>query len=190
LEELWNIVGFANVNNVIYINRLSDMDLRNKAPWGHATGYASENRNEILMNLYEEGAKSPEANSWKIWLKLHKKQEDTEYLFVHQYVDATIQAQMKLFNITSELRKIDKECLLDMLLYIYSSSSNWDWANDLAKDWKEYNPELFEKIDDLKIQAKNIMNDGMFDVFDMLWGETKICPNKACHKIKNTFYFQ
>ena len=168
LEELWNIVGFANINNVIYINHLSDMDLLNKAPWGHEASYDYDNRNEVLMKLYEEGAKRPDANSWKIWLKLHKKQEDTEYLFVHQYIDATIQAQMKLFNITSELRKIDKECLLDMLLYIYSSSSDWDCVNELAKDWQENNPELFEKIDDLKIQAKSIVKDGMFDIFDMV----------------------
>ena len=171
LEELWNIVGFANVNNVIYINRLSDMDLLNKAPWGHEASYDYDNRNEVLMNLYEEGAKSPEANSWKIWLKLHKKQEDTKYLFIHQYWAEVTKKQMELFNIASKLRKIDKECLLDRLLYIYSSSSNWDWADVLAKGWKDNNPQLFEKIDDLKNQAQAIMDDAITKLFDMVWKE-------------------
>ena len=144
------------------------MDLLDKAPWGHTTGYAFDNHNEVLIKLYEDGPKEPNNDSWRFWLKLHKKKEDTKCLFIHQYFAEVTKRQMKLFNIAPELRKIDKECLLDMLLYIYSSSSNWDYANDLAKDWKENNPELFEKIDDLKIQAKGIVKNGMFDIFDMV----------------------
>ena len=78
---------------------------------------------------------------------------------------------MELFNIASKLRKIDKECLLDRLLYIYSSSSNWDWADVLAKGWKDNNPQLFEKIDDLKNQAQAIMDDAITKLFDMVWKE-------------------
>ena len=76
------------------------------------------------------------------------------------------------------------------VIYIYSSSSIWDWADDLAKDWKKNNPELFEKIDGLKIQAQDIMDGAITQLFDMLWGETKIYPNKACHSMGNTFYCQ
>lgn len=166
LEELWNIVGFADVNNVIYINCLSDMDLQNKASWGHTTDYLSENRNEVLMKLYEEGGKKPDSKALEIWLKLHKKQEDTKCLFIFQYHDEMMQKLEVLFNITPTLRKIDKEHLLNMLLYI-SASSNWIYENDLLKQWKENNPELFEKIDDLQKQADTIFEDYNSKVFNI-----------------------
>lgn len=173
LEELWNIAGFANINNVIYINRLSDMDLVKQPVWGHFTRCDRNIQNEILIKMYEEGPKTPTQETWETWLKLHKLSKDTKYLFYYEWQNkAIVEPQNRLFNIPEEISKIKKEYLLEDLLYTSNwECINWEWADVLLKNWKEENPELFEKIDDLKIQAQNIMSEAIDKRCNMIWGD-------------------
>ena len=81
LEELWNIIGFANVTDIIYINRLSELDLfKDKPVWGYNVNNDNDYLEGFLKEMREEGPKKPDEDAWEILLQLHRLPIDTQYM--------------------------------------------------------------------------------------------------------------
>lgn len=127
LEELWNIIGFANIRNCIYINRMSDLNLVKKPGLFHQrerhqykafTDFSTTP--EGLIRLFLEGRVSflkeveactksenvgsvcPTSLAWRTWLKLQNR-SDAEAYGYFTMIDKTAEELVKTESETMEL---------------------------------------------------------------------------------------
>ncbi|MGX8716905.1 MAG: hypothetical protein ACSW8C_02860 [bacterium] len=104
LEEIWNIIGFTNIGGVIYVNRISDVNLLQKPRMFHGEGQkftdpeflGLNNGSGVDLSAYpfvkaflekmEETVTNhisdlcPTSEAWKIWLQLQGRRDtDVDY---------------------------------------------------------------------------------------------------------------
>ena len=93
LEEIWNMIGFANVNGKIYINRMSDVALLERPMWFHPNVYKHPLFGSWdyphLFKVYKSVLKMfqkapdvllPEQKAWDILMQLHERKGVVEYI--------------------------------------------------------------------------------------------------------------
>ena len=95
-EETFNIIGFTKVDNNIYVNRLSDLDILKTARWGHcyrdfSTNISSrDEKNSFFKTLKEictpKEILPPNTKYWDIWCKLHNR-SNVEYICINTIED-------------------------------------------------------------------------------------------------------
>lgn len=127
LEELWNIIGFANIRNCIFFNRLSDLNLvkrpglfhqRERHQYKAFTDFSTTP--EGLIRLFLEGRVSflkeveactksenvgsvcPTSLAWRTWLKLQNR-SDAEAYGYFTMIDKTAEELVKTESETMEL---------------------------------------------------------------------------------------
>jgi len=76
-EEIFNVIGFTKVDNNIYVNRFSDLDILKTARWGYVpVNYnliPSDKKIYLLKILEQREFLQKNANAWDILCKLHHR---------------------------------------------------------------------------------------------------------------------
>lgn len=93
-DELWDRIGFANVDGVIYVNRMSDLNLLQVPVLFQIGSYDVSTYDskyvEPFLELMDENIEKdmsvffPTAEAWKVWMQLQKRDEH-EVKYFHAF---------------------------------------------------------------------------------------------------------
>lgn len=159
LEEIWTIVGFANINNTLYVNLLTDMELYSQQPfWGHSfsTGLHLL-ENGMLKAIMDRGPQEPTKEAWYDWLILHNLPDDLGYNAVRTTTDDIAQKKAAVFNVLPKLNFYEKNHLVNSLSWC-DTLEHLESCGTYEKTWIEEHKEIdsFEELKALQLKSTQI----------------------------------
>lgn len=169
LEEIWTIVGFANINNTLYVNLLTDMELYSRQPvWGHqfyTIFHTSEN--EMLKAIMDRGPQEPTKEAWHDWLILHNLPSDLGYNAIRTTTDDIAQKKAAVFNVSPKLNFYEKNHLINSLSWC-DTLEQLESCGTYEKTWIEEHKEIdsSEKLKALQLKSKQIEESGLMNLIE------------------------
>lgn len=169
LEEIWTIVGFANINNTLYVNLLTDMELYSRQPfWGHA--FSTDLHfleNGMLKTIMDRGPQEPTKEAWHDWLILHNLPSDLGYNAIRTTTDDIAQKKAAVFNVSPKLNFYEKNHLVNSLSWC-DTLEHLESYGTYEKTWIEEHKEIdsFEKLKALQLKSTQIEESGHMNLIE------------------------
>ena len=108
IEEIWLTIGFANIDDVLYVNRMSDMNfIKTPVLFMEGSGKFTDTRFNLpayplIGNFYKDmeflvkqdiSSLCPTNEAWKVWLQLQNRTDARDYFIRIDKTEEEIKSQ-------------------------------------------------------------------------------------------------